>query len=147
MSFMQQKPSPFLTMFMLFIGLFLMVPSSDVLAQDEKEESAEQESDIEMEPLLINLFRGQVNEGILIVRYHIGLADDDHYSDVNNMLPKIISTLYLDVTRLARLRFRADEPVNIKLLDLFMQRSLDKVVGKDKAEIFIDAAVVQRGSL
>ncbi len=133
---------------LLVLVLSLMVPDHKAFAQEEEnQEAVEQESDIEMDPLLINLYRGQVNEGILIIRYHIGMADDGNYGDVNAMVPKIIATLYTDVTRLARLRFRADEPVNIKLLDVFMQRSLDKVVGKDKAEIFIDAAVVQRGSL
>lgn len=132
----------FLIILMMVIGG--TIGTSGSLAQEEEGEATEQERGIHIsDPLLINVYEGSRAVAILVVQYNLVPIDEDDSADIRAMLPRIFEQLYYDITKLSRLRFRANRVVDAELLDTFMQRAVDKVIGPKKAQIFIKGILMR----
>lgn len=131
---------------LLFVSLLTISLSAPTFAQEEDqgEEIEEKLIAVEMLPLTVALTRNFRTEGVLMLAYQLFVSDTDTMEDVAIREPQIAAALHQTLTRLSKIRIPADRPVNITLLDKFMQNTVDKLLGKNVADVVIFAASIQK---
>jgi flagellar basal body-associated protein FliL len=129
---------------MVLIGLMACSFSAPAFSQDEEEEKTEKLVAVEMQPLVVSLTKNFRTQGVLMLAYQLFVANSSTAEEVAVRKPQIAAALHQTLTRLSKIRIPADKPVNIPLLDLFMQRSVDELLGKNVAEVVIFSASIQK---
>ncbi len=129
---------------LLFIGLLASSFPVSTFAQEEAEEVKEKLIQVEMQPLTVALTKNFKTQGVLMLAYSLFVDKTSTAGDLALREPQIAAALHQTLTRLSKIRIPADRPVNITLVDKFMQDTVDKLLGKNIANVVIFSASIQK---
>ena len=131
---------------LLLIGFMTLSTPISLFAQEEgeEEEITEKLIPVEMQPLVVALTKNYKTEGVLMLAYQLFVDKTSTAGELAIKEPQIAAALHQTLTRLSKVRIPANKPVDITLVDLFMQRTVDKLLGKNVADVVIFSASIQK---
>jgi len=117
-----------------------------VLAQDEEDVEIEQTVDnvfVVFEPISVSIIREYRIRGQLAVTFVLSVDKVSTVDEIERLRPKVRDGLIQGLTRVANTRVNPHRPVDLELIGLFMQRSVDDILGANMAKVLIQSAAAQ----
>lgn len=117
-----------------------------VIAQDEEEVDSEQTVDdvfVEFRPISVSIIREYRIQGMLSVTFYLSVDKASTVDEIERLRPKVRDGLVHSLTRVANTRVNPRRPVDLELIGLFMQRSVDDILGTGMANVLIQSATAQ----
>ncbi|MCK5040794.1 MAG: hypothetical protein KAR62_00805 [Sphingomonadales bacterium] len=129
----------------LLCSPYIMAPNN-AWAQDEEEVDTEVSVDnvfVEFAPIAVSIIREYRIRGMLNVTFYLSVDKASTVDKIEELRPKLRDGLIQSLTRVANTRVNPRRPVDLELIGLFMQRSVDEILGADMAQVLIQSAAAQ----
>lgn len=94
-------------------------------------------------PISVSIVRDYKVQGQLAVTFFLGINKASSEDVIENIRPKVRDGLINSLTRVANTRVNPYKPVDLELIGIFMQNSVDEVLGAGVAEVLIQSVAAQ----
>lgn len=125
---------------MLLLG-FAAGQISPALAQTEAFDTAEPgRLYVRFDPVSITVVRNARVSGLLSVTYSLAVRTEDEVTKITSLKPKLTAVIVRNLTLVARNRLDVRRSLEFELIERYMQRAVDDLLGENQAEVLIQLA-------
>lgn len=126
----------------------LLVPPDFALASEDNAGSQDGENQshplfVEFDPFSVSVIRRTRVAGFLSVAFSLAVKDEATVQQVERLRPKLSDAVVRILSRVAGSRLDVTRPVEVGLIQAYIQMAIDSVLGAGKARVLMSTVSLQ----
>lgn len=98
---------------------------------------------IEFDPFSISIIQRTRVAGFLSVAFHLAVEDEETVLEVERLRPKLSDAVVRILSRVASSRLDVNRPVEVSLIQAYIQMAVDNIIGAGKARVLMQIVSLQ----
>lgn len=133
------------SLLVVLFAIMMTIAAAPASAESDKGEGSEDDRFFEIPPVSVSVVQNNRVVGYLSVSYKLMLIDLNSAGRISNMAPRLKDASVKILARIARTRLDVTKPLNIDLVHIYLQQTVDQVLGEGVAKVLIQDASLQPG--